>query len=339
MTEDIDLSRRPPLRSVTGLQILGTGSFVPDKVVKNEDLVELGYNAEWIFQRSGIYERRHAPVEIATSDLAVQAAARCICSAGVDKSEIDLVIVGTYTPDMPVPAVAMIVQDKLGLCAAAMDVHAACAGFVYSLVTAAQFVVAGGSKMALVIGADCNSRIVNPKDKLTYPLFGDGAGAVLLGPGSNEQGLISYSLGSDGSGAELLCCPMGGSRMPSTPEGIQENLHFLRMDGLPVFKWAVRLLKISVIDVLAHAGLSIDQIDLWVPHQANLRIIHSLVDTLGIDREKVLINIDRYGNTSAGSIPLALDEAYQQGLIKRGDRLVICGFGAGLVWGTAIFQW
>lgn len=336
----IDQNRRAPLRRLTGVQVVATGSYVPDPVVTNEDLhARLGFDPAWVQQRSGIRERRHAPPEMATSDLAVIAAERCLQRAGVSPADVDLVLVGTFTPDMAFPATACLVQDRLGVRAPAVDMQAACAGFMYALVTASQFVATGCSKLALVIGADCNSRILNPQDQGTYPLFGDGAGAVLLTAGSQEQGLVSYTLGSDGSGGELLSRPMGGSRLPIECELLEKGLQYMQMDGRAVFKWAVRLLDESISDVLRAAELTPGEIDLVILHQANIRIVYAATDVLGIDRKKVFINLDRYGNTSGGSIPLALDEAVEQGRIERGSRLLLSGFGAGLSWGTAVWRW
>src|SRR5258707_549288 len=225
---DAEHNLHAPIRSLTGVQIVGVGSYVPEQVVRNEDLAALGCDPEWILRRTGIRERRHAPPEMATSDLAVKAAERCIARSGVAKSEIDLIVLGTFTPDMPMPSTACLVQHKLGLCAPAMDVQAACAGFFYALATAMQFVATGTSRLALAIGADCNSRVVDPQDVKTYPLFGDGAGAVLLAPGSPAQGLVAYALGADGSGFDLLNCPMGGSRMPASAERLAGRMQYLK---------------------------------------------------------------------------------------------------------------
>jgi 3-oxoacyl-[acyl-carrier-protein] synthase-3 len=338
--ELINDNRRAPLRSLTGVQIVAMGSYVPECVVTNEELhARFGFDPSWIVQRTGIRERRHAPPEMATSDLAIRASRQCLERAGVKPSDVDLVLVGTFTPDMSFPATACLVQDKLGIRAPAVDLQAACAGFMYALVTGAQFVATGCSKLALVIGADCNSRILNPKDQRTYPLFGDGAGAALLAAGSPEQGLVSYVLGSDGSGGDLLCRRMGGSRMPFSKEGFENDLQYLQMDGQAVFKWAVRLLDESITAVLNESNLAPGDVDLVVLHQANVRIVYAATDVLGIDRKKVFLNLDRYGNTSAGSVPLALDEACQQGRVRRGDRILLSGFGAGLAWGTALLRW
>jgi 3-oxoacyl-[acyl-carrier-protein] synthase-3 len=321
------------------VQIVGTGSYVPDRVVTNDDLARLGCDADWIIQRTGIRERRHAPPEISTSDMAVAAAERCIKSTGVDRKQIDLVILGTLSPDYLLPATAAAVQDRLGLNCAAMDVSAACAGFLYALVTGMQFVATGSSNVALVIGSDTNSRVMNPDDKKTFPLFGDGAGAVLLAKGSSDQGLVSYTLGADGSGEQLLVRPAGGARTPLNGRAPNAAEWFVKMDGRPVFKWAVRLLDDSSRQVLEAAGRSTSDVDLWLLHQANIRILDAAADALGIDRSKIETHIDRYGNTSAGSVPIALDEALRAGRIKRNDLLLMCGFGGGLAWGTALMRW
>lgn len=328
------------LRRLMGVQIVGTGSYVPDIVVSNEEMsASLGFDADWIYQRTGIKQRRHAPPEMATSDLAVEAAKRCLEAAEVRPGDVDLVVLGTFTPDMPFPATACEIQHRLGIQAPAMDLQAACAGFMYALVVGMQFVATGCSRRALVIGADTNSRILNPRDQRTYPLFGDGAGAVLVAPGSPEQGLLSYTLGSDGSGGDLLNRPMGGSRIPPTCAGIERDLQYMQMDGRAVFKWACRVLNETILAVVQDAGLTIDDIHLVVAHQANIRIIRAATDVLGISRDKVFINLDRYGNTSAGSVPLALDEACSEGRVRRGDQIILSGFGAGLLWGTALMRW
>lgn len=332
-------TRRSRMGSLLGVQTVGIGSAVPENLIRNEDLASLGYDADWIVQRTGILERRHAPPEMATSDLAAEAAERCIEHAGVDPHQIDLVLLGTYTPDMPMPATASLVQDRLGLCAMAFDIQAACASFVYALVTGMQYVATGCSRMALVIGADCNSRVVNPADKRTYPLFGDAAGAVLLAPGSDQQGLLSYAVGSDGSGADLLKRPMGGSRLPFSASALDEGKQFLHMEGRPIYKWAIRQLAETIGDVLREAKMTLDQVDLVIFHQANMRIIDSAVKALHLDQNKVFNNLDRFGNTSSASIPLALDEAFQQGRIQPGNHILFSGFGGGLAWGTVLIRW
>jgi 3-oxoacyl-[acyl-carrier-protein] synthase-3 len=328
-----------PVRSLPGVQIVGTGSFVPDRVVTNEDLASLGCDAEWIIQRTGIRERRHCPPEMSTGDMAVAAAERCLKAAGVDRRDIDLLIVATFTPDRLLPAVATSVQQRLGLNCAAMDLAAACAGFAYGLATGMQFVATGCSRRALVIGADANSRVVDPTDVKTYPLFGDGAGAVILAPGSPEQGALAYTLGADGSGADLLCRNVGGAARPYQATGASPGSWLLVMDGKPVFKWAVRVAENSAREVLDAAGWTPEQVDCWLLHQANVRILDAAIEALGISRERVVMHMDRYGNTSAASIPLALDETLRAGGIRRGDHLVMSGFGAGLTWGTIAWRW
>jgi 3-oxoacyl-[acyl-carrier-protein] synthase-3 len=339
MGDDLQITiRRSPLRRLPGVQIVGTGSFLPDNVVTNDALASLGCDAEWIIQRTGIRERRHAPPEMATSDMAVAAAERCLASCDVPRDEIDLLVLGTLSPDYLLPATATTVQDRLGLNCAAMDVSAACAGFLYALVTGMQFVATGASKYALVIGADTNSRVMNPEDKKTYPLFGDGAGAVVVTKGSDKQGLLAYTLGADGSGDRLLVRPGGGSRDPIDP-GKDCSGWYVKMDGRPVFKWAVRLLEDSSRQVLEAGGYKIDDVDLWLFHQANIRILDAAVDALGIDRDKVITHLERYGNTSAGSVPIALDESLRARRFGRDDLLLMCGFGGGLSWGTALMRW
>lgn len=332
-------AKRSRIGSLMGIQVVGIGSSVPENRIHNDDLAALGYDAQWILQRSGIIERRHAPPEMATSDLAIEASRRCIEHAGVDPGDIDLVLLGTYTPDMLLPATASTVQDKLGLRAPAFDIQAACASFIFAMLTAAQYVATACSRLALVIGADCTSRILNPADRQTYPLFGDAAGAVLLAPGSGEQGLLAYAVGSDGSGMELLNRPMGGTRMPFSSGAENDGSHFMRMEGRPIFKWSIKMLRETTKEVLDRAGLSVDDLDLVIFHQANMRIINSAVADLGIDPGKVVCNLDRYGNTSSASIPLALDEAHREGRIHRGDNILLSGFGAGLTWGTVLLRW
>ncbi len=339
MSESDTPVRKPPIRQLMGVQIVGTGSFVPDNVVTNADLARLGCDADWIIQRTGIRERRHCPEGMSTGDLAVHAAERCLAAAGVSRDEVDLLVLATMSPDQLLPATATRVQDRLGLSCGAMDISAACSGFAYAFATAMQFVATGCSKRALVIGADANSRVVDPEDKKTFPLFGDGAGAVLLAPGSPEQGALAYTLGADGSGTELLYRPVGGAILPFDPANCTDRGWFMKMDGKPVFKWAVRLLDECSRDVIAAANLELTDINWWLFHQANVRILDAAVQALGIDRERVVMHLDRYGNTSAGSIPIALDETFRTGSIRRGQHLLLSGFGAGLTWGTIALRW
>jgi len=341
---DILTSPRPArFGRAVGFRLAGVGSAVPNKVVTNADLARLGCDPEWIAARSGIHERRHAPSNVATSDLAASAGRAALANAEVNPADIDLLVLGTFTPDMCIPSTACIVQDALGLDAPAMDVTAACAGFAYSLVTAAQFIAAGNSRLPLVIGADTNSRVVDPEDVKTWPLFGDGAGAVVLEatgpvPAGREQGLLAFSLGSDGRGAGLLACPMSGSRKPVSAEGLANREQFMQMDGRAVFKWAIRVAEESIVATVTRAGIPLEHVDLFVLHQANARIIEGIRTALDVPAEKVFMNLDRYGNTSSGSIPLALDEAWRTGRIGPDSTVVICGFGGGLAWGTACWR-
>ena len=343
-----------------GVRVLATGSYVPERIVTNEDLAALGCDSEWIVRRTGIRQRRHADEQTATSDLCFESSKRCLESAGVSVDQIDLILVATMTPDHPTPSTACHLQRRLGAVAPALDVNAACAGFMYAMVTAAQFIAAGNNRCVLVVGADLMSRTVNPDDKKTYPLFGDAAGAVLMtsadfdpagnpnmhvhgdsSPGVSTQtpGILSYQIGSEGCGGEMLCVPAGGTRQPLTPQAHAAGQQFLAMDGRNVFKWAVRLIDESAKDVMAAADVAAGDLGLVILHQANQRIIDSAVSDLDVPAEKVFVNLDRYGNTSGASIPLALDEACAEGRIKRDDLVLLCGFGAGLAWGTAIVRW
>lgn len=327
-------------RKLLGISIQGIGSALPEQVVTNHDLErDRGFDPEWISRRTGIQERRHSAPRESTGVLSVRAARKAIAAAGVSPRDIDLVVVGTFTPDYQCPSTACLVQHELDLDAPAFDVQAACSGFMYALATAGQFVATGNSKSALVIGADVVSTCADPTDRKVSPLFGDGAGAVILEPGGADQGLLSYQLGADGGGADLLLCPVGGSMEPAQPHTIGEGRHFLHMDGRKVFKWAVQTVADSIQLVLERSGVSIDDVSLFVLHQANIRIIDRAMTDLGIPADKVVNNVDRVGNTSAASIPLVLDEAHQAGRISRGDLVMMCGFGAGLTWGTGLFRW
>jgi 3-oxoacyl-[acyl-carrier-protein] synthase III len=333
-------SPRPKCRRLMGVRVVGTGSYVPDAVVSNEHLHQrLGFDSDWIVKRTGILERRHALPHQATSDLCVEAAKDCFAKTGLSAKDCDLLVLGTFTPDMSFPSTACLVQDRLGLVGPAVEVEAACAGFMYALITAATYVLSGASDRALVIGGDTNSRVLNPDDIKTYPLFGDGAGAVFVEPGRPDQGFLAYSMGADGHGGPLLQRESCGSRKPPTPGDLAEGRHFMFMDGRAVFRWAVDILCDTIQDVLKAARLTTSDVSLYVAHQANIRIINAAIDVLHIDRGRVFNNLDRYGNTSAGSIPLALDEAVQEGRVRDNDLVVLSGFGAGLTWGTALMRW
>jgi 3-oxoacyl-[acyl-carrier-protein] synthase-3 len=323
-----------------GVRIVGTGKYVPDMVVSNDHLhARLGFDSDWIVKRTGILERRHAAPNQATSDLCVEAATDLFAKTGRSAADCDLLVLGTFTPDMSFPSTACLVQDRIGLVGPAIEVEAACAGFMYALLTAAAYVKAGASDRALVIGGDTNSRVLNPTDIKTYPLFGDGAGAVFVEPGRPDQGVLAYSMGSEGAGGPLLQREACGSRLGVTPELLAEGKHFMFMDGYAVFKWAVNILCDTIRDVLTAARLTVEDVSLFVVHQANIRIINAAIDALHIPRGKVFNNLEKYGNTSAGSIPIALDEAAAEGRVKPGDLVVLSGFGAGLAWGTAVIRW
>ena len=323
-----------------GLKISAVGKYVPDMVLTNDHLhARLGFDSDWIVKRTGILERRHAAADQATSDLCVEAANDCFAKSGYTAKDCDLLVVGTFTPDMSFPSTACIVQDRLGLVGPAIEVEAACAGFMYALITGAAYVLSGASDRALIIGGDTNSRVLNPDDIKTYPLFGDGAGAVIIERGTPSQGILAYSLGSDGAGGPLLMRASCGSRTPPSPEDIAAGKHFMYMDGRAVFRWAVDILCDTIQDVLSFAQLQPNDIDLYVVHQANIRIINAAIDVLHIPRAKMFNNLEKYGNTSAGSIPIALDEAKTAGRWNPGELAVLSGFGAGLAWGTAVVRW
>lgn len=321
--------------------ILATGSYTPERVLTNADLEKMvETNDEWIVTRTGIRERRIASKEQASSDLAYEAAVKALKKANISAEELDMIIVATVTPDMMFPSTACILQDKLGAKkASALDISAACTGFLYGLTTASQFIGNGMYRYVLVIGVESLSKITNYEDRNTCVLFGDGAGAAVLGPVPEGYGFKAFDLGADGSGGALLNLPAGGSRLPTTAETVAQGLHYLYMAGGEVFKFAVRVMNSATETVLEKAGLDKENIDLLVPHQANLRIIDSAVKRFGLSEDKVAINLDRYGNMSSASIPVALDESVQAGRVKEGDNLVLVGFGGGLTWGAALLTW
>lgn len=321
--------------------ILGVGSYVPEKIVTNHDLEQtLDTSDEWIVERTGIRERRVVKEGEFTSHLATKAAERALLDAGVSAEEIDLIIVGTVTPDMVFPSVACLVQDNLkAVNAAAFDITAVCSGFIYGLVTASAFIQAGTYKKALVIGAETLSAITDWTDRNTAVIFGDGAGAVVLGETEPGYGILGVHLGAEGAGGDLLKVPAGGSRQPASAETVAQRLHFTYMDGNEVFKFAVKIMGEAASKALENAGLLREDIDVLVPHQANMRIIQSAAKRLALPMEKVVVNVDKYGNTSAASIPIALDEAVKNGRIKNGDIVVMVGFGGGLTWGAGVIKW
>ncbi|WP_148499970.1 beta-ketoacyl-ACP synthase III [Paenibacillus ihumii] len=326
------------LRSVG---IIGTGKYVPERVLTNAELETMvETNDEWIVSRTGIRERHIAAPDQATSDLAYEAAVKALKSAGIAAEDIELIIVATVTPDMTFPSTACILQEKLGAKkAAAFDLSAACSGFVYSLATANGFIQTGMYNNALIIGADALSRITDYTDRNTCVLFGDGAGAVVLGEVPEGRGFLSFDLGAEGAGGELLKLEGGGSRCPASEETIRSGKHFIYMNGREVFKFAVRVMGTATEEVLRKAGKDKSEIDLFVPHQANIRIIQFAMQRLDLPEEKCVINVDKYANTSAASIPLALVEAVEEGRVKEGDTLLLVGFGGGLTWGASVLVW
>lgn len=321
--------------------VIGTGKYVPEKILTNKDLEAIVETSdEWIVSRTGIKERHIAAPEQATSDLAYEAAIKALESAGMTAQDLDLIIVATVTPDMAFPSTACILQDKLGAKgAAAFDLSAACSGFVYGLATATSFIKTGIYNNALIIGADCLSRITDYTDRNTCVLFGDGAGAVVIGEVPEGRGFQSFDLGAEGAGGALLKLEAGGSRLPASADTLENKQHYIYMNGREVFKFAVRVMGTATVDVLEKAGLSKDDIDLFVPHQANVRIIQSAMQRLDLPEEKVVVNVHKYANTSAASIPLALVEAAEEGRMKEGDRVLMVGFGGGLTWGASVLVW
>lgn len=321
--------------------IIGTGKYVPDRILTNQELEQMvDTNDEWITTRTGIKERRIAAAHQATSDLAYHAAVEALNKAGVAAEEIELIIVATITPDQAFPSTACLIQDRLGArSAAAFDLSAACSGFIYGLASATSMIKSGLYQNALVIGAECLSRITDYTDRNTCILFGDGAGAVVLGEVDKGKGFLSFELGADGAGGDLLKVEAGGSRMPVSQEAIDQKLNCIYMAGRDVFKFAVRIMGSTAEKALEKAGLSKHDADLLVPHQANIRIIQAALERLDMPQEKSVVNLDRYGNVSAASIPLALAEAVEQGKVNSDDILVMVGFGGGLTWGAAVLKW
>ena len=321
--------------------IIGIGSFVPEKILTNKDLEKIvDTNDEWISERTGIKVRHIVAEGENTSDIAAKAAERALKDAGLTADDIDLIVVATATPDMLFPATACLVQNKLKAGkAAAYDLAAGCSGFMYAIVTASQFIKTGLYKHVLVIGAESLSRILDWTDRNTCVLFGDGAGAVVLGEVPEGYGILGSNLGADGSGGDLLCLPAGGTSRPATEETVRERLHFVHMAGNEVFKFAVKVMGEAALNALEHAKIDTSEVDWLIPHQANIRIIQSAAKRLKMPMEKVIVNVDRYGNTSSASIPIALEEAIHDGRIKSGQVIAMVGFGAGLTWASAVMRW
>lgn len=326
---------------VLNVGILGTGTALPARIVTNADLAKtLDTSDEWIRSRTGICERRIAEKDEQTSDLATKAAEAALRKASTTVDEVDLIIVATTSPDVLIPATACYVQAKLGARnAAAFDLAAGCTGFIYGLSVGSQFVRTGAYKRVLVIGAEVFSRLLDWSDRNTCVLFGDGAGAVLLGS-TEEAGILSLKMGADGTYADLLTIPAGGVRMPADLETVAKRQHYLKMlSGKEVFKFAVRVMSGITQQALDEASVSKKDLDFLIPHQANWRIIEAARKRFDLPEDRVIVNIDSYGNMSSASIPVALDEAISAGRIKRGDLLALVGFGAGLTWGAAILRY
>jgi 3-oxoacyl-[acyl-carrier-protein] synthase-3 len=329
--------------------ILGTGSYVPVRVLTNAELSRrVDTSDEWIRTRSGIRERRIAGAHESLSDMAAEAGRRALAEARVKPADIDLLVVATFTPDLPMPAAACLVQPKLGLpvATACFDLNAACSGFVYALDAAEGMLTSGRYRRALVIGAEKISAVIDWKDRSTCVLFGDGAGAIVLGPeadshahGKSRRGLLGTRLGALGESAALLCIPRGGSSHPPTSESVAAGGHFIKMKGREVFKLAVRAMEDAAREILEQQGVSSHQIALVIPHQANLRIIEAIAQYLELPLDRFFINVDRFGNTSAASIPIALDEARRTGRLRTGDLVLLVAFGAGLTYGSALIRW
>jgi 3-oxoacyl-[acyl-carrier-protein] synthase III len=327
--------------TVTRSKIISTGAYLPPKVLKNSELEKMVETSDaWITERTGIRERRIADKDQSASDLAYEASKTAIERVGLKAEDIDLIIVATVTGDMPFPSTACFLQNKLGaLNAAAFDINAACSGFLYALCIADNFIKAGAHKKVLVVGAEVLSKVTDWNDRATCVLFGDGAGAVILEQTDEDRGILSTHINSDGSMWELLYLPGGGSRNPSSCDSVGQKLHYIKMKGNETFKVAVRTLEELVIKTLKENDLDSSQLSLLIPHQANLRIIQATADRVKIPMEKVIVNLDKYGNTSAASIPIALDEAVANGRVKNGDYILLEAFGGGLTWASALIKW
>jgi len=320
--------------------IVGMGSYLPQKQISNHDLEKIvDTSDQWITTRTGITFRRIASYEEAASDLGVEASRKALINAKIEIEDIDLIITSSSSPDMIFPSTACIIQSKLGAKkAAAFDIQAACSGFVYALAVAEQFILSGMYKNILVVGTEVLSKVVDWEDRNTCVLFGDGAGAVVVSEVA-QGGILASVLGADGNGADLLSLPAGGSREPASADTINKRRHYIKMNGNEVFKFAVKILEQATYDVVNKASLTLKDVDFIIPHQANYRIIDAAIKRLNIDKEKMIINLNNYGNMSSASIPVALDEAYQAGKFKKGDKIVLVGFGAGLTWGANLLEW
>jgi len=322
-------------------RIAATGSAVPRRVLRNADLERMvATSDEWIAGRTGIHERRVVDEGVASSDLGTEAARAALAAGGWDAADLDLLLVATCTPDMPLPSTACLIQRNLKASRAiAFDLAAACSGFLYGLSVADLYVRSGTCRKALVVGTEVMSSVVDWTDRGTCILFGDGAGAVLIEPSDDDRGILSTHLHSDGDLWDLVCVPGGGSRLPASAAMLADRQQFVKMKGNETFKVAVRTLEATAREALEANKMGVDDVDLFIPHQANVRIVNAVMERLGLRKDRAFLNIDRYGNTSAASIPLALDEAVRAGRVSPGSRILMVAFGSGLTWASAVVKW
>src|SRR3989449_3578643 len=322
-------------------RIVATGSAVPRRILRNSDLERMvATSGEWIVGRTGIRERRVVDDGVASSDLGTDAARAALAASGWDPADLDLILVATCTPDMPLPSTACLIQRNLKASRAiAFDLAAACSGLLYCLSVADLYVRSGTCRRVLLVGTEVMSAIMDWTDRSTCILFGDGAGAVLLEPSTDDNGIFSTHLHSDGNLWDLVCVEGGGSRIPASAKMLESRQHLMKMKGNETFKVAVKMLEATAREALAANHLDVKDVDLFIPHQANVRILQAVAERLGLERDRLVVNMDRYGNTSAASIPLALDEAVQAGRVKPGSRILMAAFGSGLTWASALVKW
>ncbi len=321
--------------------ITGIGSYLPNKVLTNYDLEKMvDTSNDWIIQRTGIKERRIVENGVTTSDLATQASLRAMEDAGVSPKDLDMIITSTITPDHIFPSTSCYIQQKIGATrACAFDILAACAGFIYALSIGQSFINSGAMKTILVVGAECLSKITDYTDRATCVLFGDGAGAVVIQRNPVKHEILSSTLAADGSEADVLIMPGGGARNPASLESVQQRLHYIQFRGKEVFKLAINNITNLILETAKENGLTLDDIDLIIPHQSNLRIIEATMEKLGLPMEKAFVNIDKYGNTSSASVPIAIDEARKGGRLRKGNIVMLVAFGGGLTWGSSVIRW
>ena len=321
--------------------ITGIGSYLPDKVLTNYDLEKMvDTTNDWIIQRTGIKERRIVENGVTTSDIATQASLRAMEDAGVSPKDLDMIITSTITPDHIFPSTSCYIQQKIGATrACAFDILAACAGFIYAVSIGQSFINSGAMKTVLVVGAECLSKITDYTDRSTCVLFGDGAGAVIIQRNPVKHEILSSILAADGSEADVLIMPGGGARNPASLESVQQRLHYIQFKGKEVFKLAINNITNLILETTRENGLTLDDIDLIIPHQSNLRIIEATMEKLGLPMEKAFVNIDKYGNTSSASVPIAMDEARKQGRLRKGNIVMLVAFGGGLTWGSSVIRW